>query len=440
MIAIAMVFIVLIGAVSGLGISGAVVQIEELKPAHLSSGFWFSLLTGLSLYAIVYIVAPHLAIGYGEPELEFVIISLGFLGIIEAVEGVPRALLVRHFRFRYLAFRSIFSTLVGGAIGITMAANGYGVWALVAQQLSMAIVRTVLSWLGAGWLPACSISWSPLKRLLSISLYLMGSKLSHTVSRQTDNLLIGTFLGTSLLGVYSIGFKVFETSNNLLLSSLSRLGLPTFSRLQSEPDRLTDAYQRASVMSAALSLPVFLLIMLTAADVVPFVFGRQWQESATVLQLLMIASCCRALINFDRSFLIARGGAKLAFNLTFLRATLNIVGFLVAVQWGINAVAAAFSIAALCMLPVWKFAIEKYSPGSIRQASPRFRSVGFGLIFLFGSVLLIEQFLPHFPTLVLMSSQWIGGLIAYSLSMYLLDRSIYAELRTLLRLGFGKEP
>jgi O-antigen/teichoic acid export membrane protein len=438
-IAIAMVFVALVGAISGFGISGAVIQIRELEAAHLSSGFWLSLLTGVLLYVIIYACAPYLASFYDEPEIKYILLCLGLIGVIDAAEAVPRGLLSRNFRFRYLAFGSILSTLVGGAVGITMAVNGYGVWALVAQQLSVAMVRTVLTWFGAGWIPAFVISWPRLKSLLSVSLYLMGSRLSNTLSRQTDNLLIGTFLGTRELGVYSIGFKVFETINSVLLNSLSRLGLPTFSRLQSAPDRLANAYQRAWTIGVALTLPVFILIMLTAPDLMPFVFGRQWLDSASVLQLLMIASCCRALTNFDSPLLIACGRAKLAFNLTLVRTILNIAGFFVAVKWGINAVAAAFAIAALLMLPVWKFAIERYTPASITHASQRLRSVGFGLIALSGTVLLVELLFPDISIVTQVASQWVVGLIVYSFAVCMLDRSVQADVQDLLKLGFGKQ-
>jgi PST family polysaccharide transporter len=438
-IAIAMVFVALTSAISGFGISGAIIQIRELEAAHLSSGFWLSLLMAVLLYAIIYACAPYLASFYDEPGFESVLLCLGLIGIIEAAETVPYALLSRHFRFRYLAFRSILSTLVGGAIGITMAVNGYGVWALVAQMLSLAILRTLLTWLGAGWLPAFSISWSSLKNLLSVSLYIMGSKLSGTLSRQTDNLLVGTFIGTRELGVYSIGFKIYDTINGLLLASLSRLGLPTFSRLQGAPDRLANAYQRASTMGMALTVPVFILIMLTAPDLIPLVFGSQWLESATVLQLLMVASCCRALVNFDNPFLIACGRAKLVFNLALLRTFLNIVGFFVAVKWGINAVAAAFSVVALLMLPVWKFAIEKYSPVSTTHVVRRLGTVGFGLIVLSGSVLLAELVFSDISTVMLIASQWIAGLIVYGLTVYMLDQSVRTGVQDLLKMGFGKK-
>lgn len=436
-IAIAMVFVAVVGALSGFGISGALIQIRELEAAHLNSGFWFTLLMGLLLYVIVYACAPYIASFYEEPELKSILLCLGLIGVIEAAGAAPRALLNRNFRFRYLAFRSVLSTLVGGVIGITMAVNGYGVWALVAQQSSSTVVREILTWFGAGWKPAFGISWPALKHLLSTGLYLMGNSLSNTLGRQTDKVLVGTYLGTRELGFYSIGFKVFDTVNSVLLNSLSRLGLPTFSRLQSAPDRLANAYERACTMGAALTLPFIILIMLTAPNLVPFVFGVQWQDSATVLQLLMIASCCRALTNFDSTLLVACGRAQLAFRLTLLRTFLNIVGFVIAVKWGINAVAAAVAIATLLMLPVWKFAIEKYSPASVTHASQALVSVAIGLIALSGTVLLVGHHFPDISTVTLIASQWVGGFIVYSFTVYTLDKSVQAGVQDLIRLGFG---
>jgi len=433
LMAIVMVFVTVLGAISGFGISAAMVQIQELEGIHLNSGFWFSLTMGLLLYLIIYVGAPYLALLYEAPDLQSVLLYLGLIVVIDAAGTVPRGLLSRHFRFRFFAFRSITSTLFAGVIGITMATNGYGVWALVAQQLSAATVRTLLTWSGAGWVPKLEISWPALRSLLSVGGYMMGNSLSNTLSRQADNLLVGTFLGTRALGVYSIGFKVFESVNGVLLNSFSRLGVPTFSRLQDTPDRLANAYRQVWTMGAALTLPVFVLIILTAPGLVPAIFGSQWAGSAIVLQFLMIASCCKALTNFDAPLLFTCGRARLAFRLTLLRTALNIAGFAIVVNWGINAVAAVFAVAALVMVPVWKFAIEKYSPASLAGSSQRLVSIGIGLSALSGVVPVVALILADASTLVLIAAQWLTGLFVYSLAVLLLDRTMRPGVQDLIK-------
>lgn len=436
--AIAMVFVTLLGTLSGLGISGAVIQIGNLEAAHLNAGFWSSLLVGVLLYVTIYVCAPYLASFYNEPELEYVLICLGLVGLFQATDAVPRALLSREFRFRYLAGRSVLATLVGGTIGITMAVNGYGVWALVAQQLSMTVLRTSLTWFGAGWIPTFSLSWQPLKRLLSVGLYIVGSRLSNALSRQTGNLLVGTFLGTRELGLYSIGFRVYQTANGIFLHSLSELGLPTFSRLQGAPDKLVSAYQQVWTMGVALTLPIFILVILTASDLVQFLFGSQWQDSSSVIQFLMIASCCQALTNFDGPLLIACGKAKLAFRLNLARAFVNVIGFVIAVKWGITAVSAAVAIAALLMVPLWKLAIQKYSPASITHAVGPLLSVGFGLVVLVSTVQLLGHLLLEDSTVLLIAIKWTFGLFVYIFTVYMLSQSVRTGVQDLLKLGFGK--
>ena len=434
-VALAMIFVSLLATIAGLGVSGAVIQIRELEQSHLNAAFWASLTVGLVLYGMIFAGANSLATFYSEPALEYVLLCLGLVGLFQAVDAVPRALLSRQFRFRFLALRSMVSTLLGGTIGITMAIEGYGVWALVAQQLSTALVRTSLSWFGAGWLPAFSMSWTPLKRLLSVGLYLMGSSLSNTFSRQADNLLIGTFLGTRDLGIYSIGFKVARTSHSVLLHSLSRLGLPTFSRLQAAPEKLANAYLRVWTLGSALTLPIFILVMVTAPDLVPLLFGAQWQDSGRVLQILMVASCSLGMTNFDSPLLVACGKANLVFRLNVFRMLLNLTGFAIAVQWGINAVAAAFATAAIIMLPVWKIAIQIHTPVAVRKACMPLLSVACGLAALYGAVLLPGILLPDLPVALMLAGQWTCGLVVYGCVVYLLDQSLRDGMRDLLRSG-----
>jgi teichuronic acid exporter len=113
-VALALVFVTLVGTISGLGMAAAVVQIRELESTHLSSGFWLSLITGLLFYALIYMCAPYLGSFFREPELEYVLLSLGIIGIFQAADAVPTALLSRNFRFRHLAVRSILSTRFPG--------------------------------------------------------------------------------------------------------------------------------------------------------------------------------------------------------------------------------------------------------------------------------------------------------------------------------------
>ena len=381
--------------------------------------------------------APGLAGFFDEPGLGKVLRFLGLIALFKAVDIVPHALLRRDFRFRYLALRAIISTIAGGAVGISLALHGYGIWALVAQQLTAAVTLTVITWLGLGWIPGFLVRWVALKRLLSSGLYLMGSMLANQVGRDADNLFIGTVLGTRDLGLYNIGFKISQTANSLLVNALSRLGVPTFSPLQDEPERLADAYERIWTMGAALTLPVFMLIMATAPKLVPLLFGDQWQESAFVVQVLMVAGCCQALRNFDGQLLIACGKAKVVFKLTLVRSLLSLTGIAIAVHWGIHAVAAALALSALLMLPLWKLAVESHTPVSVKRANAALPQIACGLLALVGVSIMITHLDGIFPIAALLAMQWSLGLIVYAIAVYLLSGAVRAGVHDILRTGFG---
>jgi hypothetical protein len=108
------------------------------------------------------------------------------------------------------------------------------------------------------------------------------------------------------------------------------------------------------------------------------------------------------------------------------------------VQWGINAVAAAFAIAALMMVPVWKLAILKYSQVSFKNVSVQLVSVGYGIMALSIAVIFLDFLLTNILSVYLIASQWVLGLIIYSFTVYRLDQSVRVGVRDLIVIGFGK--
>lgn len=437
-VALALVFVTLMSAISTLGISAALVQIERLDDRHLSTAFWASLALSLAFFALFYVGAPLVASAVTEPLLAQVLPALAVVGVLQATDAVPRALLTRHFRFRYLALRSISSTFIGGAIGIALAAHGYGVWALVAQQVSTALVRAIITWAGLGWTPGFDVGLAPLRKLLYVGTYVLGSTLSNIVSRQSDKLLIGAVLNTRELGVYGIGFRVSQTANDVLLHSLSRLGLPTFSRLQKEPKALEEAYTRLLTMGMAGTLPIFMMVALTASELVPFLFGSQWRDSAAVLQILMLASCCQALVNFDGPLLVACGKAQRVFKLMLIRALLSFTAFAVAVHWGINAVAGALAAVAVIMLPLWKSSVARNTALAGMLPAKQFASITVALAAMVCTALLLVPLLADVPVPIFVACQWIGGLLVYVGCACALDNTLRGALSGLLESLSGR--
>lgn len=432
LIAIATVVIAVTSTLSELGFQQAIIQTAELVPQRLYSAFWLSIALSGLLYFSIWMTGPILSAAFGEPELSSIIRWLGLIVVLKSLTVVHRGLLVRNFQFRLLAMRSITSIAVGGAVGVGMALQGYTVWALVGQQLAAAATSTLTLWLSVAWKPAFKFSWPDLKTMLPFSLSITGSNLVDVANRQSDKLIIGACLGTTELGAYSIAYKVFAAANSVILGSLSKIALPSFSQLQTDLLKLRNAYYTAVGVSSAVSLPIFLLIMLSVDRLIPVLFGVQWAASIPILQLLMVSSCVHSINSFSSPLLLALGKARTVFRLNIINASLSLLGLIIAVQWGVLAVAFAFVLRSAVMLPVDFYFLHRYANISYKHLMSRLKAQIAGMLAIVLIFVACNRYLSNLDDWTVLSIQYLASAIAYYWVLFILDRRLCTRISEFL--------
>ena len=164
LVAMAGVFIALLEVLVRQGFSAAITQREDLEPAHESTAFWTNLVLsgfmGLALWASAGWVAKL----YSAPDLAPVVRWLSVVLPLRALVAVPVGLLQRRLAFRVLAVRSIFGAFVGGVAGVAAAFAGWGVYALVVQQLLGGLAEVLAVWGAAAWWPRLVVFHASLAR------------------------------------------------------------------------------------------------------------------------------------------------------------------------------------------------------------------------------------------------------------------------------------
>ena len=242
--AMVLVFSALVLIFADLALGAALVQREELNEADRSTVFWTSAAMG-TLFMLLGIAASWpIAAFYGEPEVQplFALLSVSFL--VTALGTTQSALLNREMQFRSLELRMMAGTLVGGTAGIVVAAAGGGAWAIIVQQLAIAVTSTLLLWAFSPWRPRFTYSLHSLRSLGGFSLNVFGTRVLFYANRNLDNMLIGRFLGASALGAYAIAY-------NVMLMPLARIAQPIVEVLFPAMSRIQDDRRR---MAAMLSL------------------------------------------------------------------------------------------------------------------------------------------------------------------------------------------
>jgi O-antigen/teichoic acid export membrane protein len=358
-VAIAGAFLTLLQPLAGMGMGAAIVQRDDLQPTHLDAAFWGNTLLSGVMILVTFLVAPHLSTPFDEPVLSSLLpwmsIALGLMGL----NVVPEALLQRDHDFRALALRRFAGVLCGAAVGVSMAYAGYGVWSLIGREIATHAVDTVALWRQCSWRPRLRFSPNRFMQLFRFGMPQMGTELLNFANRRSDDLIIGYFLGSTMLGYYTIAYRFLTLGTQLLTRIITPVSLATFARLQADDGRLQRAYLRLMHASAVIAFPAFAGLSLVMAELLPVAFGTHWTESIPVAQVLSLAGMLHAVLILNGSLMVAKGRPEWRFMFTLLNAVLNVTLFLIAVHYGIFWVAVAY-VARTCLVsPISLLLIER---------------------------------------------------------------------------------
>lgn len=359
LVSLAGVFISFMTVFADQGLSDAIVQRQELEPEHLDTAFWINLAISALLTIVAFAAAAPVSIFFKQPQLTPIIawLSLNFLS--NGFCSVQQSLLRRQLAFKALAVRSLLATSVGGIVGVVMAYMGYGVWSLVGQQLVNRLVTILALWWVSDWRPGLKVSAKHFKDLFSFGINILAGSILVFFSVRSDDFLIGYFLGPVALGYYTIAYRLLVAMTQILSATIRQVALPMFSRLQKEPEQLQRALFKATQLISFITFPAFLGAATLAPEIIQSLFGKQWIASAPVMQLLALSGLPQSVFTVSGLVLVAVGKPSWNLRIMFLSTMVNVTGFLIAVKWGIVAVAASFAIRAYLLSPVQVWAIYK---------------------------------------------------------------------------------
>ena len=432
--AMVLVFAALVPIFADLALGAALVQRRELTEEDRSTVFWVSTAIGGAFTLLGVALAGVVADFYGEPAVRALFAALSLTFVVTALGTTQRALYTREMDFRRLELLNMAGAAAGGAVGITAAALGYGAWALVGQQIAIALVTTALVWLVAPWRPRFVFSLEALRRMAGFSANVFATRVLFYANRNADNLLIGRVLGPASLGAYALAYNVMLAPIGRLTWPIVEVFFPAFSRIQDDPVRVADAWRRVNRIIGAITIPAMLGLVVVAPEFVAVVFGERWEEAAPVVRLLALVGMLQSLQGLNSSILQARDrtGTLLRYALVVLAASLTAFG--VGLNWGIVGVAAAYAVASFVVEPYYTWLTARAlgtTLGSFARALSGVAqaAVGMAAVVAAARVALLEQGAGDAPRLLLLVA--LGAAVYLPLCAWRAPE-VLTELRQLL--------
>lgn len=434
LVSMANVFIHFVQALLGQSFADAIVQRKELEDEHLDTAFWTNLGIGVLLFVLGLSTADLIATAFKQAELVPIVRVLSFSVVLNSLSSTQQAILRRQLDFKSLAARQLIGQAVGCAVAISMAIGGFGVWSLVAQQLLSNLVGTMLLWKISHWRPGLKVSKRHFKDLFNFGINVIGMNILVFVSLRSDDLLIGYYLGPVALGYYTVAYRLLVTLTQLLTDTVRQVVLPTFSRLQDNKEKVRQAFYTATELMSFAAFPAFSGMAVLSPELVLGLFGEQWQPSIPVMQLLAIVGLLRSVFNFSGAVIMALGKPTWNLVLMLLDTLGKVLTFLIAVRWGIVAVAAGLLISTCLFAPLRLWAIYRLVKLNIRTYLSRYSSPLLGAGIMAGSILLCKSFLGAYLNVkVLLGLCIVLGAVIYLATIWLLAPQFFQKLLGLAR-------
>lgn len=338
-IAILLVFITVADVFVNAGFGNALIQKKDADNLDFSSVFYFSFIFSVFIYIIIYFAAPVIAIFYSMPILENTLRVLALRIPFAAINSVQQAHVSRNMEFKKFFFSTLSGTLCSAVIGITMAYSGYGIWALVGQYLSNAIVNTIVLFIIIEWHPKLIFSFQRLKKLFDYGWKLLLSGLIDTGYCSLNSLLIGKFYTSSDLAFFDTGKKFPMTIVTNINSSIGSVLFPALASEQDDLEQVKAHTRRAIQTSSYVMWPIMLGMAACADNIVKIVLTDKWLPAVPYLQIACITYGLWPIHTANLQAINAMGRSDIFLKLEIIKKVIGIIALVISLQYGVLAIA-----------------------------------------------------------------------------------------------------
>lgn len=331
-IAIANVFVV-----SGFG--NSLVQKKDADDIDFSSVFYFNLLLSLGLYIIVFFSAPFIAEFYKMPILSPVLRVMGLRLIVAGINSVQHAYVSRHMLFRRFFWSTLGGTVASGIVGIIMAYQGYGIWALAAQYMTNTTVDTIVLWFTVKWRPKLLFSLKRLGSMFSYGWKLLVSALLDTGYNELRSLVIGKMYTSSDLAYYNKGASFPNLVVTNVNSSIQSVLFPAMANEQDKRGAVKAMCRRSIRVSSYIMLPMMAGLALVAEPLVVLLLTEKWISCVPFLQLACLVCATMPIHTANLQAIKAMGRSDVFLKLELIKKVIGISSLILVVRYGVLAIA-----------------------------------------------------------------------------------------------------
>ena len=314
------------------GFGSALIQKKRPTQEDYSTIFYWNLGMAVLMYAILFVSAPAISRFYNIPLLCNVLRVQGFVLFIYAFNIVQRNQLRKKLNFKVLSIVTITTSIIALGVTIFMAYKGFGVWALVTQNLITAAIPAVVFWFYIKWRPIRVFSWKSFKELFGFGFYMFLTNLLNSFSVKIQGLLIGKIYSPVTMGYYSKAHNTESLASESVSSIMTQVTYPLYAEAQNDLKQLANMIRRLTMTIAYITFPLMFVLLLLAKPIFILLYSERWLASVPYFQVLCVAGMIICMQSVNMQAIAAIGKSKIMFIWTVIKRSFGL-GIIILGLW-----------------------------------------------------------------------------------------------------------
>ena len=413
------------------GFSNALVRKTDRVEEDLSTCFYFNIGVGIIAYIVLFLIAPLVANFYCQPILSPIIRITGLEVMLNSLCVVQQALFTIKIDFKSQAKITLSATVISGIVGILLAYQGYGIWALVWQGVASSIVRMGLLWLMSKWRPRTGFSKSSFNYLFGYGSKLLASGLLDTIYNNIYPIVIGKFYNPAQLGNYSraLGWAQLPSAN--ITSILQRVTFPVLSAIQDDTLRLQNSYRRLLKLSAFIVFPLMMGLAAIASPLIRVILTAKWDGCVLYLQILCFALMLYPIHAINLNLLQVKGRSDLFLRLEIIKKIIGVVILIITIPLGITAMCLGMVFSSIICLIVNTYYTSRFIDVGLLTQLKDLRIILINSLVMGGGIYILTSFIDVEGLKLVMGI--VIGFLLYFIGSFYFSKAELQEVISLIK-------
>ena len=337
------------------GFTAALANKKEVSHRDYNAVFWFSVLTGCTLYLLLFFASPLIASFYEIPELT-PLARYSFLGFLISSFGVAQnAYLFRNLMVKQKSISLIVALLVSGCVGVTMAYFGFSYWGIATQSIVYIATINLCYLYFSPWRPTFNIDFSPIRSMFVFSSKLLLTNIFKHLNDHILTIILGKYYSDKDAGYFSQAHKWNYMGHSLISGMVNGVAQPVLVSTGDERERLQRVFRKMLRFTAFIAFPAMWGLALIVPELIPIAITDKWFPCVPILQILCIGGAFIPIITLYTNLIISRGRSDIYMFGTIAIGLIQMLVMWLLHPYGMQRMVVVYVILNSCWLLVWHY-------------------------------------------------------------------------------------